>query len=591
MNLSPLPIQKFFDNNGRPLVGGKLFTYEAGTSVKTATYVDSSGVTPNTNPVILDFRGECRLWIDPQQAYKFVLSPANDPDPPTDPIWSVDNITAAPQAFDNAAVDTGSVNNISLSIPQISSPVAFTRVVFKAANTNTGPTTLQINGGTALPVVTQKGTAFSGGEIQQFGFYEVIFDGGSWQLQSPALMPNQQRTTLEIAAGTTPTNYWKFPSPWKDISRYVSDNTGATDVGTQLNEALKAEKNIVIPEGIYLTSIPLVYRNEMHIVGGGYLNTIIRGSFTGSMFVSPYGETPAIGERPLGVYLENFGMFPATPGSITSGSIGINLRNAQYCMVRDVLMQFFDIGVATNQIAQYLGFDRLIVQVANTGFYGESIGGGNRLIDCDIAGNVVAMDFNGGAWDLFGCTAEALSNSTSYCVRAGRPGGQDTVVHADGLYTEGTSVSTVTLQIENSVTRSRFSLHRHSTLGSIVNNAGTNVMIEVPGQGYYNPLYRSQRIEFASAIDGSPQAVLRTNGTNAFEIRNSTNSGYADTYMRNLMVGGTAAGVSGFVTFGNLTQATVGAAGGASALPATPAGYLRFFINASEFVIPYYLRA
>lgn len=183
MNLSPLPIQKFFANNGRPLVGGKLFTYEAGTTTKIATYTDSSGLTPNTNPIILDFRGECRLWIDPQQAYKFTLSPANDTDPPTRPIWTVDDITVAPQAFDNAAVDTGSVNNISLSIPQISSPVAFTRVVFQAANTNTGATTIQINGGTALPLIFPNGDALTGGEVQAGGIYQAIFDGGSWQFQ------------------------------------------------------------------------------------------------------------------------------------------------------------------------------------------------------------------------------------------------------------------------------------------------------------------------------------------------------------------------------------------------------------------------
>lgn len=93
MNLSPLPIQKFFDNNGRPLVGGLLFTYVAGTSTKIATYTDSGGLSSNTNPIVLDFRGECRIWIDPSLTYKFVLSPADDTDPPTKPIWTVDNIT------------------------------------------------------------------------------------------------------------------------------------------------------------------------------------------------------------------------------------------------------------------------------------------------------------------------------------------------------------------------------------------------------------------------------------------------------------------------------------------------------------------
>lgn len=94
MNLSPLPIQKFFDSNGNPLVGGLLFTYAAGTSTKVATAKDQAG-TPNTNPVVLDYRGECNVWLDQTLTYKFVLAPAGDTDPPTKAIWTVDNILAA----------------------------------------------------------------------------------------------------------------------------------------------------------------------------------------------------------------------------------------------------------------------------------------------------------------------------------------------------------------------------------------------------------------------------------------------------------------------------------------------------------------
>lgn len=204
MNLSPLPIQKFFDNNGRPMSGGKLFTYEAGTSTKVATYTDSTGGAQNTNPIILDFRGECRLWIDPQLSYKFVLSPPWDDDPPTSPIWTVDNITAAPQAFDNAAVDTGPVNNIELSIPQISSPVAFTRVVFQLANTNTGAVTLQINGGTAHPLRWQNSQVdLQPATIIQDGIYQAIYDGSVWQLQGPTLQPGDIRLFGAVGDGVT----------------------------------------------------------------------------------------------------------------------------------------------------------------------------------------------------------------------------------------------------------------------------------------------------------------------------------------------------------------------------------------------------
>jgi hypothetical protein len=92
MILSPVPRLGFLDNNGRPLVGGLLFTYVAGTTNKIATYTDESGGATNTNPIVLDFRGECNCWLDPELTYKFVLAPRDDTDPPTRPIWSVDNI-------------------------------------------------------------------------------------------------------------------------------------------------------------------------------------------------------------------------------------------------------------------------------------------------------------------------------------------------------------------------------------------------------------------------------------------------------------------------------------------------------------------
>jgi hypothetical protein len=49
--------KQFFDNNGDPLAGGKLFFYETGTSTLAATYSNAAQTTANTNPVILDASG------------------------------------------------------------------------------------------------------------------------------------------------------------------------------------------------------------------------------------------------------------------------------------------------------------------------------------------------------------------------------------------------------------------------------------------------------------------------------------------------------------------------------------------------------
>lgn len=109
VQLSPLPVLQFFDNNGEFLVGGLLFTYSAGTVSKLATYTDSTGTTPNTNPIVLDARGDCIVWLPQGVAYKFVLAPATDTDPPTNAIWTVDNIENP--AIPDAPVITGTTTN------------------------------------------------------------------------------------------------------------------------------------------------------------------------------------------------------------------------------------------------------------------------------------------------------------------------------------------------------------------------------------------------------------------------------------------------------------------------------------------------
>lgn len=99
--LTPSPKVQFFESNGEPLVGGKLYTYAAGTSSPLATYTDSTGNTANANPVILDSRGEANVWLGPSR-YKWVLYDADDV-----LIWSVDGIGTSFAAQSTAIVATG----------------------------------------------------------------------------------------------------------------------------------------------------------------------------------------------------------------------------------------------------------------------------------------------------------------------------------------------------------------------------------------------------------------------------------------------------------------------------------------------------
>lgn len=78
---------QFFDGDGAPLAGGKLYAYEAGTTTPKDTYTDAGGGTPNPNPVVLDASGRATVFLS--GSYKFKLTDSADVE-----IETTDNVSA-----------------------------------------------------------------------------------------------------------------------------------------------------------------------------------------------------------------------------------------------------------------------------------------------------------------------------------------------------------------------------------------------------------------------------------------------------------------------------------------------------------------
>ena len=71
---------QFLDNDGIPLNGGKIYTYQAGSTTPLATYTDSAGLVANANPIILGTSGRppSEIWLTEGYYYKFILKDSND---------------------------------------------------------------------------------------------------------------------------------------------------------------------------------------------------------------------------------------------------------------------------------------------------------------------------------------------------------------------------------------------------------------------------------------------------------------------------------------------------------------------------------
>ena len=159
--LTPNPKVQFFAADGTPLVGGKLYSYAAGTTTPLATYINYAGVTANTNPVILDSRGEANVWLD-NVLYKLALYDANDA-----LIWTVDNVSAVNTGIFNGPVQgtTGTFSGALTALSgAFSGPVSGTTGAFSGAVSATGFT------GSGLALTALNASNLSSGTIPDARF-------------------------------------------------------------------------------------------------------------------------------------------------------------------------------------------------------------------------------------------------------------------------------------------------------------------------------------------------------------------------------------------------------------------------------------
>ena len=173
---------QFFDDNGSPLVGGKLYTYASGTTTPLATYTTSAGTVANTNPIILNAGGRTpnEIWLATGVLFKFVLKTSTDV-----LIGTYDGIPSVNDPF-GIYSQLGSVagtNAITATAtPTLTAYASGATYSFVAANTNTGAATLSIDGLAAKSITKNGSVALSAGDVQSGKMMLVEYDGTTFQL-------------------------------------------------------------------------------------------------------------------------------------------------------------------------------------------------------------------------------------------------------------------------------------------------------------------------------------------------------------------------------------------------------------------------
>lgn len=182
--LMPVPKQQYFYDIGIPLIGGKVFTYAAGTNTPKATYTDSAGMIPQANPIVLNARGEPASAIFWVGAYKVEIRDALN-----NLIYTVDNYNTDPLGVGTFVADISNTSDASKGAAlvgrgdQIVDSVAALRNLLKTSPSIYASTTGYYQAGDGgsgnyrldIADVTSSDNGFT---------VIVAADGGRWKLMS-----------------------------------------------------------------------------------------------------------------------------------------------------------------------------------------------------------------------------------------------------------------------------------------------------------------------------------------------------------------------------------------------------------------------
>lgn len=138
--------------------------------------------------------------------------------------------TIRAKLLNTGVADTGSANAVAIApSPAITAYAAYQEFTFKAAASNTGATTINVNSLGTKNIYKNGTSALTGGEIVTGGIYTVVYDGTQFQLiNTTSLLTN----TVNADEGIT--SYYTFTMnfPWDATAKFIGWTTWQYMIGS-----------------------------------------------------------------------------------------------------------------------------------------------------------------------------------------------------------------------------------------------------------------------------------------------------------------------------------------------------------------------
>tara|TARA_R110000744_G_scaffold228_2_gene859 strand:- start:2576 stop:5464 length:2889 start_codon:yes stop_codon:yes gene_type:complete len=314
----------YLNKAGNPLAGGKVWTYEAGTSTEATTWTDVDKNVAHANPIILDAQGQALIYGD--GLYKFVFKNSNDA--------TIDTKDYLQYFFISATITTATEITAADS----------TGITFKDDGGNTGITLKDggnvgiksdTNPQTALGVADSDTTAYASSisvtaiasDVLRLrnidasaGFTSIITEAGSGN-------PGISRLITEKVT-TDETNFYIQLKDGSDAANTVTQLTltseGDLTLGNSVNVGnIKASANTIESISGHLNLNPVAGSTVIIDGGATFDGTILTGltQVTGTLQTAAQPNITSVGALDGGSITSNFGSIDNGVSNITTGGI------------------------------------------------------------------------------------------------------------------------------------------------------------------------------------------------------------------------------------------------------------------------------
>jgi hypothetical protein len=256
-------------------------------------------------------------------------------------------------SYSNYLVDSGAANAYEVTLgASLTGPLtAGLMIQMKAANTNTGASTLNYNATGVLAIQSSAGSALGIGQIRSGGIYNLVYTGSVWQLQTPSAPSGSVLIATANSNGNTTIDF--NASMGSTYDQYLLTGSNITVTGNQSHIAMRFGNGNANAGAYAAANYQWSSRAQTVSGTGADYGSTGNSIATGILLTAPSGTNSALGNaanQPMGFSVTIFAPNSNNPCGADFSAAYINAANGVFSMKGGGMYNLQTGGITSVQI-------------------------------------------------------------------------------------------------------------------------------------------------------------------------------------------------------------------------------------------------